>query len=152
MTPNSVLIGTLVAVCAKRRIKRLRPRDDVSVARDATTIQLVNWCFEPSKPLGTISLSGLRETFTNRYIVEKANKAEIRPKEQSKKAEICGEELRNKIQLKGPKRQKQTQEQNTKEWVSSVGLCQKHKPQHPHHVKVSPRGLTPQKWLIFISQ
>ena len=28
-----------------------------------------------------------------------------------------------------------------KEWASSVGLCQKHKPQHPHHVKVSPRRL-----------
>ena len=26
-----------------------------------------------------------------------------------------------------------------KEWASSVGSCQKHKPQHPHHVKVSPR-------------
>ena len=29
-----------------------------------------------------------------------------------------------------------------KEWAGSVGLCQKHKPQHPHHVKVSPRGLS----------
>ena len=26
------------------------------------------------------------------------------------------------------------------EWRSSVGLRQKHKPQHPHHVKVRPRG------------
>ena len=33
-----------------------------------------------------------------------------------------------------------TQEQNKKEWESSVGLRQKHKPQHPHHVKVSPSG------------
>ena len=32
------------------------------------------------------------------------------------------------------------EEQNKKEWASSVGLCQKHKPQHPHDVKVSPRG------------
>ena len=31
-------------------------------------------------------------------------------------------------------------EQNRKEWASSVGLCKKHDPQHPHHVKVSPRG------------
>ena len=29
-------------------------------------------------------------------------------------------------------RQKKTQEQNKKEWATSVGLCQKHKPQHPH--------------------
>ena len=28
------------------------------------------------------------------------------------------------------------QEHNKKEWASLVGLCQKHKPQHPHHVKV----------------
>ena len=27
-----------------------------------------------------------------------------------------------------------------KEWASSVDLCQRHEPQHPHHVKVSPRG------------
>ena len=44
------------------------------------------------------------------------------------------------MQLKGPQRQKETQEQNKNEWASSVGLYRKHKPQHPHHVKVSPRG------------
>ena len=38
-------------------------------------------------------------------------------------------------------RQKQTKEQNKKAWASSVGLCQRRKPQHPHHMKVSPRGL-----------
>ena len=27
-----------------------------------------------------------------------------------------------------------------KEWASSSGLCRRHKPYHPHHVKVSPRG------------
>ena len=27
-----------------------------------------------------------------------------------------------------------------REWASLVGLCQKHKPQHPHDVKVSPWG------------
>ena len=32
-------------------------------------------------------------------------------------------------------------EKEKKEWASSVGQCQKHKPQHPHHVKVSPWGL-----------
>ena len=44
------------------------------------------------------------------------------------------------MQLKWPYRWKQTQEQNKTEWASSVGLCQKHKPRHPHHVKVDPRG------------
>ena len=47
----------------------------------------------------------------------------------------------NEIQLKGQKRQKQAQEQNKKEWANSVGLCQRHKPQHPHNVKVNPWGL-----------
>ena len=27
-----------------------------------------------------------------------------------------------------------------KVWASSTAFCQKHKPQHPHHVKVSPLG------------
>ena len=39
--------------------------------------------------------------------------------------------------MKGPQRQKQTQEQNKKECAGSVGLCQRHKPQHPHRVTVS---------------
>ena len=33
-----------------------------------------------------------------------------------------------------------TQEQNKKEWARSVGVRQTHKLQHPHRVKVSPRG------------
>ena len=59
-----------------------------------------------------------------RYIVERTSKAETRPEEQSEKAENCRENLSNDIQLKRPYRQKQTQEQNEKERVSSVGLCQ----------------------------
>ena len=35
------------------------------------------------------------------YIAERANKAEIRPEEQSEKAESCRENLWNEIQLKG---------------------------------------------------
>ena len=57
-----------------------------------------------------------------RYIAERTNKAEIRPEEQSEKAESCRENLWNEIQLKGPAKQKQTQERNKEEWVSSVGL------------------------------
>ena len=83
-------------------------------------------------------MSGLRETLFKRYIVERTNKAKIKLEEQSEKAESCRENLCNEIQLKGPQRQKHTQEQNKKEWASSVGLCQRLKLQHPHHVKVSP--------------
>ena len=72
-----------------------------------------------------------------RYVVERTNKAEIRPEEQSKKTESCRGNLWSEIQLKGPLRQKQTQEQSKTEWASSVDLCQRHRLQHPHHVKVS---------------
>ena len=61
---------------------------------------LVSWCFNPSQPQRIIS--GLKETFIKRYIVERTNKAEIRPEEQSEKAESCEENLGNEIQLKGP--------------------------------------------------
>ena len=45
-------------------------------------------------------MSGLREI--KRYIVERTNKAETRPEEQSEKVEDCQENLWNEIQLKGP--------------------------------------------------
>ena len=48
----------------------------------------------------------MRETFIKRYIVERTDKAELRPEEQSEKAESCRENLWNKIQLKGPQREK----------------------------------------------
>ena len=44
----------------------------------------------------------LRETFITSYIVERINKAELRPEEQNEKAKGCREKLWNKIQLKGP--------------------------------------------------
>ena len=47
-------------------------------------------------------ISGLRETFMERYIVKKTCKAEVRSEEQSEKAESCREDLWNEIQLKGP--------------------------------------------------
>ena len=58
------------------------------------------WCFKPSQPKRIIP--GLRETFINRYTVERTKKAEIRPEEQSEKAESCRENLWNEIQVKGP--------------------------------------------------
>ena len=42
------------------------------------------------------------ETFIQKYVAERTNKAEIRPAEQSEKVESCPENLWNEIQLKGP--------------------------------------------------
>ena len=39
----------------------------------------------------------MRETVIKRYIVERSNKAEIRPEEQSEKAESCRENLWNEM-------------------------------------------------------
>ena len=49
----------------------------------------VNWYFEPSQPQRIIS--GLKETFIKRCIVERTNKADMRQKEQGEKAESCQE-------------------------------------------------------------
>ena len=38
-------------------------------------------------------ISGLKETFLKRYIVERTNKAEIRPEEPSEEVESCRENL-----------------------------------------------------------
>ena len=43
------------------------------------------------QPLGI--LSGIKETFIKRYVVERNNKTEIRPEEQSEKTETCRENL-----------------------------------------------------------
>ena len=67
----------------------------------------------------------MRETFIKSSIVERTNEAEIRQEEQSEKAERYGENLWTEIQLKGQKRQKQTQENDQVEWASSVGLNRK---------------------------
>ena len=83
-----------------------------------------------------------RSTFIKSSVVERTNKAEIRREEQSETVESCRENVWNEIQLKGPLRQKKRHKNRIKkEKASSVGLCQKHKPQHPHHVNVSPLGL-----------
>ena len=47
-------------------------------------------------------MSGLKETFIKRHIVERTNKTEIRAEEQSEKAESSRENVWNEIQLKGP--------------------------------------------------
>ena len=63
--------------------------------------RFVGWCFKPSQPQRIIS--GLKETFIKRYIVERTSKAEIRPGEQSEKAESCRGIYGMKYGLKGHK-------------------------------------------------
>ena len=60
----------------------------------------VTSCFKLSQPQRITS--GLKETFTKRYVVERTSKAEIRPKEQSERMESFRENLWNEIQPKGP--------------------------------------------------
>ena len=50
--------------------------------------QLVSWCFKPSQPQRIIS--GLRETFTKRYIVETTKKAEKDQKNRLRKRRVVG--------------------------------------------------------------
>ena len=84
------------------------PQVIIHVSFSQTTTQIISKISD-GKPTKTI-----RETFIKRYIVERTNKAEIWPEEQSEKAENCRENLWTEIQLKGPRRQKHTQEQNKK--------------------------------------
>ena len=51
----------------------------------------MNWCFDPSQPLRIIS--GLKQTFIKRYIVERTNKAEIQPEDEWEKGELSGDFL-----------------------------------------------------------
>ena len=51
--------------------------------------ELVDKCFEPRQLLWIIS--GLKETLIQRHIVERTNKAEIRPEEQSERTASGGE-------------------------------------------------------------
>ena len=62
--------------------------------------RFVNWCFEPRQPLGIIS--GLKETFIRKHVVERINKADIRPEDQSEKMKSCRENSWNEIDLKEP--------------------------------------------------
>ena len=57
----------------------------------------------------------------------------------SESRELSGE-LWNKILLKGHKNRNRQKNRINKEWASSVGLWQEHKPQHPHHVTVAHGG------------
>ena len=48
-------------------------------------------------------VSGMKETFRKRYVVERTSEAEIRPEEESQKTGSCRENLWNEIHLKGHK-------------------------------------------------
>ena len=120
LTP--VLFTKFTPVLSDYVIKRLHSLS----LRGINCRKLISCCFKPSQ-LRTI-ISGLRETFIERCIIETTNKAELRPEEQSKKADVCRENLWNEIQLKGSYRQKQTLEQNKKKSGQA-----RSKPQHPHH-------------------
>ena len=61
----------------------------------------VSWCFKPSQPQRIIS--ELKEAFVKIHFVERTNKAELRPEEQSEKTESCRENLWHEIQMKGYK-------------------------------------------------
>ena len=79
----------------KSKTKRKKERKK---ERKKKMIQLVG----ASSPVNHKGLSGLRETFTMGYTVERINKAGIRPEALGEKAEGCRKNLRNEIQLKGP--------------------------------------------------
>ena len=50
--------------------------------------QLVGWYFKPSQPQRI--MSGLRETFIKKYIVQRTNKAELRPENRVRKQRVVG--------------------------------------------------------------
>ena len=53
-------------------------------------IELVNWCFEASQPLWIIS--GLKETFIQKYLVQRANKARFKTgRKEWESGELSGE-------------------------------------------------------------
>ena len=80
----------LAFACPARTKHAVHVKDPMSTCQSE---KLVNWCFDPSQPIGIIS--GLKETFIKRHIVERTNKAEIRSEEQSEKTETCRENLSN---------------------------------------------------------
>ena len=56
----------------------LRTKDTFEIRRRVSKV--VGWCFKSSQPQRVTS--GLMETVIKRYIVERTNKAEIRPEKQ----------------------------------------------------------------------
>ena len=86
---------------------------------------LVNWCFEPSQPLGIIS--GMKETFSKRYIVERT------------KRRVVGRIYGMKYSLNGHEDINRHKNRIKRSWQAQL-VYVRHKLQHSHHVKVSPPG------------
>ena len=57
----------------------------------------VSWLFGALSPVNQENYIRARETCIKRYLVERTNKAEIRPEEQREKAESCRENLWNEM-------------------------------------------------------
>ena len=95
-----VVISCFSTIFFRKKGHKISLKSDYEKTSNKRKKEGSHWCFEPTQPLGIIS--GLKETFTKRLIVERTNKAEIRPEEQCWKAESCQENLWNEIQLKGP--------------------------------------------------
>ena len=127
------MTAALLTLCSTALV--LRQNSDVCWAGIAGDERV-----KPSQPLGIIS--GLREAFIKRCIIERTNKAEIRPEEQSKKAARHRESHREIYGKKYSWRAIKT-ETDTRTEHKGVGklgwfnLHQRHKLQHPHHMKVS---------------
>ena len=73
-------------------------------------------------------MSGLKETFTKRYIV---GKGPVRQKYRTRRTKLesgklLGEFMESNTVERAIKPKKKTHEQNKNEWTSSVGLCQNH--------------------------
>ena len=81
-----------------------------------------------------------RLSYSDIYIVKRTNTAGRRLEEQSEKVESCQENLWNEIRWKGHKNRNRHKKRMKRSGQSSVGLCQRQKPQHPHHVKESLWG------------
>ena len=63
-------------------------------------------------------------------------------KQRVRKRGAVGRVYRMKYSHKGQKDGNRRKNRIKRNWASSVGLCQRHQPQHPHHVKVCPWGQT----------
>ena len=85
-------------------------------------------------------ISGLKNTCLKSYIVERTNKAELRPQEQSEKKESRRENLWKKYSWKGHKDRNRHRNRIKRSGKARLVYVW-HKPQHPHHVKVSAWGL-----------
>ena len=98
------------------------------------------------------------ETFKKRYIVERTNKAEIRPEEQWERGELLGEFMEQNTVERAIKTERDTKSWTKRRGQAKVGLCQK-KHQHNTHLILTGKLAnkytylkTKQNHAIFIGQ